>query len=187
MADISLLLSSTLYLSYRRRRLIARFEQAHAAPGAGRHKLLAELCSAKALPQTIADTVHRARTLWNTDLTESQRLSFALESKESATVAAQWAPHRPIGSVLPFVDTQCKVESTYDAFAATCEVLLNDGLCGQTKSPVTKQVHFLFVAMKPAKVAAAATGADASERLRGVLLDVAKYRRGASFVDEVCA
>ena len=58
LADITTLFSSNLYLHYRRRRLLARFEQAHAAEGAARQKLLCELCSAKDLPQTIADTVH---------------------------------------------------------------------------------------------------------------------------------
>ena len=85
---------------------------------------------------------------------------------------------------MPFVDTQFTVESTYDAFAATCEVLLNNGLCEQIKSPVIKHVHLVFAAMKEAKVAAAASGADARARLRGVLLEVTKCSLGASFADE---
>ena len=184
LADITTLFSSNLYLHYRRRRLLARFEQAHAAQGAARHKLLCELCSAKDLPQTIADTVHRARTIWNIELTEAQRFSFALESKESAAVAAQWAPGEPIGSLLPFVDVQSKVDGKYDAFAATCAVLKENGLCEQIRSPVIKQAHLLLAAMQEHTSGAAAAGADASGRLRAVLLEVAKCRLGASFTDE---
>jgi hypothetical protein len=184
LADITTLVSSNLYLHYRRRRLLARLEQAHAAEGAARRKLLFELCSAKDLPQTIVDTVHRARTLWNMDLPEGQRLSFALESKENAAVAAQWAPGEAIGSLLPFVDMQSKVEATYDDFAATCAVLNRNGLCEQITNPVIKQVHLLLAAMQETTVAAAAAGADASGRLRTVLLEVAKCRLGAAFTDE---
>ena len=184
LADITTLFSSNLYLHYRRRRLLARFDQAHAAEGAARQKLLFELCSAKDLPQTIADTVHRARTLWNLDLPEGQRLSFALESKENAAVAAQWAPGEAIGSLLPFVDMQSKVEGKYDDFAATCAVLNRNGLCEQITNPVVKQVHLLLAAMQETTVEAAAAGADASGRLRAVLLEVAKCRLGAAFTDE---
>jgi hypothetical protein len=171
-------------LHYRRRRLLARFDQAHAAEGAARQKLLVELCSAKDLPQTIADTVHRARTLWNLDLPEGQRLSFALESKENAAVAAKWAAGEAIGSLLPFVDMQSKVEGKYDDFAATCAVLNRNGLCEQITNPVIKQVHLLLAAMQETTVAAATAGADARGRLRAVLLEVAKCRLGAAFTDE---
>ena len=36
----------------------------------------------------------------------SRRLSFALGSKDNAAVATEWALEEPIGSLLPFVDTQ---------------------------------------------------------------------------------
>ena len=75
--------------------------------------------------------------MWNTDLAESQRLSFALESKENAAVAAQWAPKEPNGSLLPFVDTQFKVESTYDAFAATCSS--TTGSAGRSGTPLASK------------------------------------------------
>ena len=53
LSDSTSLFSSTLYLCYRRRRLLARLEQARAATGADRDKLLVELCSAKDLPQAM--------------------------------------------------------------------------------------------------------------------------------------
>ena len=99
LADISYLFSSPLCLSYRQRRIQARFELARAATGAARHQLLAELCSAKDLPKTITDTVHRARTLWNMGLADSQRIGFALGSRENAAVAAEWSLDEPIGLV----------------------------------------------------------------------------------------
>ena len=86
--------------------------------------------------------------------------------------------------MLPFVDMQAKVECKYDDFAATCAVLKQNGLCEQIRSPVIQQVHVLLAAMHEATIAAAATGADASGRLRAVLLEVAKCRLGASFTDE---
>ena len=172
-------------MSYRRRRLLARFDPAHAAIGATRHQLLAERCCTQDLPKTIADAVHRARTLRNIDLAESQRLSFAIESKESAAVAAQWPLGEPIGCLLPFVDTQRALECVFDAFAATCAVLLKNGLCEQIKDPVTEQVHVPFVAMKQTADEAAASGGEASARLRGVFLEVARCRLGVSFADEV--
>jgi hypothetical protein len=118
------------------------------------------------------------------DLVDSQRMSFALESKENAAVAAEWAFAEPIGILSPFVGPQFTAGSSYDALVATCKVLRNNGLCHLIKSPVVKQVHALFAALKEAKVAAAASGADARARLRGVLLEVAKRRLGASFTDE---
>jgi len=63
-------------------------------------------------------------------------------------------------------------------------VIRNHGLCHQVQSPVIKQVHLLLQALKEASVAAAASGADASARLRGALLEVAKCHLGASFADE---
>jgi len=118
------------------------------------------------------------------DLPEGQRLSFALESKENAAVAAKWATGEAIGSLLPFVDMQSKVEGKYDDFAATCAVLNRNGLCEQIRNPVIKQVHLLLAAMQETTVAAAAAGADASGRLRAVLLEAAKRRLGAAFTDE---
>jgi hypothetical protein len=79
---------------------------------------------------------------------------------------------------------QSKVEATYDDFAATCAVLNRNGLCEQITNPVIKQVHLLLAAMQETTVAAAAAGADASGRLRAVLLEVAKCRLGAAFTDE---
>jgi len=132
LADLTTLFSSSLYLHYRRRRLLARFEQAHAAQGAARHKLLCE----------------------------------------------------PIGSLLPFVDMQSKVEGKYDDFAATCAVLNRNGLGEKIANPVVKQIHLLLAAMQETTVEAAAAGADASGRVRTVLLEVAKCRLGAAFTDE---
>ena len=53
----------------------------------------------------------------------------------------------------------------------------------QMQNTVIKPVHLLLAALKEATVAAAASGADARARLRGALFEVAKRRRGASFVD----
>jgi hypothetical protein len=103
------------------------------------------------------------------DLADSQRIGFALESKENAAVAAEWALGESIGSLPPLCGHAVHSRSTYDAFAATCEVLLNNGLREQTTIPIIKQVHLLCVATKEVNVAAAASGADASARLRGVL------------------
>ena len=118
------------------------------------------------------------------DLTDSQRIGFALKNMENAAVAAEWSLEEPIGLLLPNVDAQFSVGSSYDAFVATCEVIRNHGLCHLVRSPVIKQVHLMLAALKAAKVAAATSGADASARLRGALLEVAKRRLDASFAGE---
>jgi hypothetical protein len=79
---------------------------------------------------------------------------------------------------------QSNVDGKYDAFAATCAVLKENGLCEQSRNPVVKQVHLLLAAMQEHTNVAAAAGADASGRLRAVLLEVAKCRLGAAFTDE---
>ena len=86
--------------------------------------------------------------------------------------------------MLPCVDVQSKVDGKHDALAATCAVLKENGLCEQIRNPAIKQAHVLLAAMQEATTAVAATSADASGRLRAVLLEVAKCRIGASFTDE---
>jgi hypothetical protein len=76
--------------------------------------------------------------LWDKDLAGSQRIGFALENKENAAVAAEWSLDELIGLVLPFVDPQFSVGSSYDAFVGTCEVIRNHGLRHLIRSPVIK-------------------------------------------------